>query len=128
MAKNSRFTVGPQTLTSKAYQDVTNRVQQHILSGGGIVPSPDLSELGDHIECIAGMYFGRERADERFAALIKDFEYQQHEDLWTAMVAIVSAHEDAAFTFGAAVGLQLAQQQPSGPRRVARQASKARVR
>jgi hypothetical protein len=86
---------------------IVMRAEAHVLNGGGILPDHGGSEWTDAVGAIADEAFGAERANAKFSALIKDFDYDQHEALYTAVWQLINAHQDAAFAFGAAVGMQL---------------------
>lgn len=96
------------TLSPVAYQAIVSQAQTHILRGGGIVPdAAGASDLEDIIAAVAAKHFEAAETEafmtERCAPLAHDD--LAREALWT----LVNAYTAAAFTLGAAVGLQLHQ-------------------
>ncbi|MEP7305935.1 MAG: hypothetical protein ABJA98_10500 [Acidobacteriota bacterium] len=88
------------------YRSIQQLATTHILRGGGVLPSDEVHEF-DPITTIAIAAFGAARADLQFDRSIAGLERKQHEEIYNAAWDLVCAYQDAAYAFGAAVGLQL---------------------
>ncbi len=97
-------------ISPNEYQIVINHAWAFVLAGGGVIPDrgASASELENTVSTIAKNYFDGLVAGETFERAIAGLEYEQREAILAAAWALVNAHQDAGFTFGAAVGLQLA--------------------
>src|SRR2546426_283880 len=94
-------------LSPNVYQRIVTLAWTHILKGGGVVPDDGGSEVEESIGAVADLAFKAKADVATFDKSIAKLEYEQREAIHTAAWSMLTAYQDAAFTFGAAVGLQL---------------------
>lgn len=113
----------PKPLSLQAFNNIQAQALLHILRGGGIVPDEDgSSEIEDLITTVAGDHFGADAAMGEFDQAVANLDQQTSEGIRLAMWHLVAINDYAAFTFGAAVAMQLRRLSP--PRRGSRRARK----
>ena len=93
-------------MTRADYRSIQQLATEHILRGGGVLTSDEVHGF-DPITTIAIAAFGAAKADEEFDRSIAGLDPRRHEEIYTAAWDLVCAFQDAAYAFGAAVGLQL---------------------
>jgi hypothetical protein len=94
-------------ITQTSYQAIIAKAWTYLLAGGGIVPGND-GDLEDIIGAIAAQHYdgtGAQAAFKKAVAFID--EHERHAAVETSTWSLVTAHQDAAFVFGCAVGLAL---------------------
>jgi hypothetical protein len=83
--------------------------RQYVRAGGSIFPSSTLTDVDEHIGNVGALLQGR--ASHRFAQALEETDFTQVDDqprLSNLAAEWVSEDRDAAFLFGAFVGLELA--------------------
>ena len=96
-------------LTDTVLARVRAAAHRYVLAGGSLLPHVHDDDRDQHISNVDTVLHPRRHADT-FAALLKAHvtEYATHEAIYTSAWATVSDRTDAAFLFGAMVGLELA--------------------
>lgn len=92
--------------TTKAQADIVRRARAHLRAGGGLVATAAASDLDDVIGTVADAHFGATSANARFQRTLAGLDYDTHERIYAAAWQLITAHADAAFTLGAAMGAQ----------------------
>ena len=93
-------------MTRADYRSIQQLATEHILRGGGVLPSDDVPGF-DPITAIAIAAFGAATADQKFDRSMAGLDRARQEAIYTAAWDLLCAYQDAAYAFGAAVGLQL---------------------
>jgi hypothetical protein len=108
-------------VTPATYLEIVAQAQRYVLSRGRLVANP--CGLGaeppdgtpgpylDEVWKVAKLAFDGERVENRFNRALEKLEkidLDAHEELWQAAFDLVILWVDAAFTFGAAVGVTAA--------------------
>jgi hypothetical protein len=81
-----------------------------LLAGGTIFPNADAdNDLSEHIANTARLINPKQAAiNEQWSHTLDGLDQEQHEQIWTAAVSMQSDLSEAAFLFGAFIGLALA--------------------
>ena len=93
-------------MTRADYRSIQQLATEHILRGGGVLPSDEIPGF-DPITTIALATSGAAKADRQFVRSIAGLDLRRHEEIYAAAWGLVSAYQEAAYAFGAAVGLKL---------------------
>lgn len=93
-------------MTKADYRSIQQLAMEHILQGGGVLPGDDVPGF-DPITAIAIAAFGAEAADQKFDRSIAGLDRARQEEIYAAAWDLLCAYQDAAYAFGAAVGIQL---------------------
>jgi hypothetical protein len=93
-------------MTKADYGSIRQLAMEHILRGGGVLPGDDVPGF-DPITTIAIAAFGASTADQKFDRSIAGLDPARQEEIHAAAWDLICSYQDAAYAFGAAVGLQL---------------------
>jgi hypothetical protein len=93
-------------MTADQYRLIRELASAHVLRGGGILSSEDISEDVPITE-IANAIFRARESDVKFDRAIAGLDRRLHGEIYESVWQLVAAFQSAAFAFGCGVGLQL---------------------
>lgn len=111
---STSFTTDTPRLSDATVTRIRAAAHQFVMAGGSLFPNEHDEDRDQHIGNIRAMV-SKNTANEAFSRCLKRAvpDHATHEQLWSAAISMASEDADAAFLFGAYVGLEFAHLRPA---------------